>query len=149
MADFLQTTVDKFTFRIAKDRLYTSEGVWLLPTSSQRVRVGVTDYFQQHNGDIAFVNVKAAGTSLAAGDEFAGVETMKVTVELPSPIVGTIVEVNRALEVTPEIVNQEPYEKGWLVEIEPRDWQSDRVHLLDASAYLAVMQAEAEQELKS
>lgn len=152
MPDYLQTTIDKFTFRVAKDRLYTSDGVWLLPIqtpSLRRVRVGVTDFVQQHNGDVAFVNVKAGGTSLAAGDQFADMETMKVTVELPSPIAGTIVEVNRALEVTPEIVNQDPYEKGWLAEIEPRDWQADRPRLLDASAYLAVMQAQAQEEQKS
>ncbi len=149
MPDYLQTTIDKFTFRVAKDRLYTSDGVWLLAASASRVRVGVTDFFQQHNGDVAFVNVKGAGTSLAAGDEFADVETMKVTVGLPSPIGGRIVETNGALEVTPELVNEEPYEKGWLADIEPQDWQGDRARLLDASAYLKVMQAQAEEELKS
>ncbi len=149
MPDYLQTMIDKFTFRIAKNRLYTSDGVWLLPTSAQRVRVGVTDFFQQHNGDVAFVNVKAQGTNLSAGDEFADVETMKVTVGLPSPIAGTIVEVNQALQVRPEIVNQDPYEKGWLADIEPHDWQTDRTNLLDASAYLAAMQLQAEEELKS
>lgn len=149
MPDYLQTTIDKFTFRIAKDRLYTSDGVWLLPASAQRVRLGVSDFFQQHNGDVAFVNVKAPGTSLGAGDEFADIETMKVTVGLPSPIAGTIVEVNRGLELRPENVNQDPYETGWLADIEPRDWQADKTKLLDASAYLSVMQAQAEEELKS
>lgn len=150
MSDYFQTTIDKFTFRVAKDRFYTSDGIWLLPVASVgRVRVGVTDFFQQHNGDVAFVNVKAAGTNLAAGDEFADMETMKVTVGLPSPIAGTIAEANQALEVTPEIVNQDPYEKGWLADIEAGDWESDRTKLLDASAYLAVMRGQAEEELKS
>ncbi len=152
MPDYLQTTIYKFTFRVANDRLYSSDGVWLLPTqspSAQRVRIGVSDFFQQHNGDMAFVNVKAGGTSLAAGDEFADVETMKVTVELASPLAGTIIAVNKALAQTPEIVNQDPYENGWLAEIECRDWERDRRKLLDASAYLAVMQAQAEKELKS
>ena len=82
MLDYLQTTIDKFTFRVAKDRLYTAEGMWLLPVQdqgSQRVRIGVTDFFQQHNGDVAFANVKAVGVSLHAEDELAEMETMKVT----------------------------------------------------------------------
>jgi glycine cleavage system H protein len=152
MSDYLQTTIDKFTFRVAKDRLYTSDGVWILPIqaqSRQRVRIGVTDFFQQHNGDVAFANVQAPGTSLEAGDEFAEMETMKVNVGLPSPIAGTIVEVNKALELTPELVNQDSYEKGWLAVLEVTDWETDRAKLLDAPAYLAVMQAQAEEELKS
>ena len=116
---------------------------------SQRVRIGVTDFFQQHNGDVAFANVKAAGVNLHAEDELAEMETMKVTVDLPSPVAGIIVAVNKALEITPEVVNQDPYEKGWLGVIEVNDWEADRAKLLDAPAYLAVMYAQAEEELKS
>jgi glycine cleavage system H protein len=152
MAEYLQTTVDKFTFRVATDRLYTSDGVWILPQqseSSHRVRVGVTDFVQQHNGDVAFANVKPPGASLKVGDEFAELETMKVNVGLPSPISGSVLEINKALEVTPELINQDPYNKGWLAVIEAADWATDRSRLLDAQAYLAVMQAQAEEELKS
>lgn len=152
MPEYLQTTIDKFTFRVAKDRFYTADGVWLLPVqspSAQRVRVGVSDFFQQHNGDVAFVNVKGTGTSFNHGDELAEVETMKVNVSLPSPVGGTIVEVNPALELTPETVNKDPYGGGWLAEIEVHDWESERPKLFDAPAYLAVMQAQAEEELKS
>ncbi len=152
MRDYLETTIDKFTFRVAKDRFYTADGVWVLPLESQsslRVRVGVTDFFQQHNGDVAFANIKAPGSNLRNGDEFADVETMKVTVGLPSPVAGAIAEVNKALELAPESVNQDPYEKGWLAVISVSDWEAERAKLLDAAAYLAVMQAQAEEELKS
>lgn len=152
MSEYLQTTIDKFTFRVAKDRLYTADGVWLLPVqshSTQRVRVGVTDFFQQHNGDVAFVDVKGTGASFNNGEEFAEIETMKVNVSLPSPVAGTIAEVNPALELTPEVVNKDPYDKGWLAEIDVLQWEADRVWLLDAAAYLAVMQEQAEEELKS
>ncbi len=152
MPEYLQTTVDKFTFRVATDRLYSADGVWFLPLpggGAQRLRVGITDYFQQHNGDVAFANVKAPGTTLQAGDEFAELETMKVTISLPSPVAGSIAEINKALESTPELINQDPYEKGWLALIEPADWEVNRVKLLNASAYLATMQAQAEKELKS
>lgn len=152
MPDYMQTTIDKFTFRVATDRLYTVDGIWVFPIQSegpQRVRIGVTDYFQQRNGDVAFANVQAAGTTLNLADEFAEMETMKVTVGLPVPVAGIIVEVNEALEMTPEVVNEDPYEKGWLAAIEVSDWEVDRAKLLDAPAYLSIMQTQAEEELKS
>jgi len=152
MPEYLETTVDKFTFRVAKCRFYTSEGVWIEAARSDgpsHIRLGVTDYFQQHNGDVAFVTVKPPGTRLNSGDEFAEIESMKVTLELPSPVTGTIVEVNKALERTPELVNQDPYEQGWLATAESTDWETDRAKLLDATAYLATVESQAEEELKS
>jgi glycine cleavage system H protein len=152
MPDFLRTIVDKFTFLVATDRLYTSDGVWVVwvqPQGTSRVRVGVTDFMQQHHGDVAFASVKPPKTTLKAGDEFAEIETMKVTISLSSPVGGTIVEVNAALTLKPEIVNEDPYEKGWLAEIETANWEADRAKLLTPQAYMAVMQSQAEQELKS
>ncbi len=148
--EFLELTVDKFTFRVAADRLYSPEGFWVLSTDASgpgRVRVGVTDFMQQHSGDMAFVSVKAPGTTLAAGDDLAEIETVKVTLSLPAPVGGTVVEVNEALALTPEIVNQDPYGKGWLAVIETASWESDRARLLDPRGYLAHMQREVEQEL--
>ena len=66
---------------------------------------------------------------------------------LASPIAGEIVQVNAGLDPAPEIINQDPYEKGWLAVIQPSDWQADRRKLLDAAAYLAAMRSQAEEEL--
>jgi glycine cleavage system H protein len=147
---FLEQTVDKFTFRVATDRLYTPEGFWVLAMqagTSGRVRVGLTDFMQQRSGDMAFVSVKAPGTRLAAGDDLAEIETVKVTVSLPAPLGGTVVQVNEALELTPEVVNQDPYGRGWLAVIEVAKWEDERARLLDPAAYLAHMQREVEKEL--
>ncbi len=152
MPEFLRTTVDKFTFLVATDRLYTAEGVWVLwiqPQGSNRVRLGVSDFMQQHNGDVAFVSLKPTGTAINVGDEFGEIETMKVTIGVDSPVVGKIVQINEAFTPTPETINEDPYGKGWLAEIETTNWETDRAKLLDAKAYLAVMQAQAEEELKS
>ena len=127
MPEYLEMTADKFTFRVATDRLYTPQGVWILPEpDSNRVRVGLADYLQQHNGDVAFANVKPVGTRLAAGDQFAEIETIKAMVELHAPVSGTIVEVNAALNASPEVINQAPYEAGWLAVIEPAAWDEER-----------------------
>ena len=151
MSEYLETTVDKFIFRIVTDRLYSPDGVWAFWVESQgngQVRVGLTDYLQQLNGDVAFVHVKPVGTKLAAGDEIAEIETIKATVSLISPISGTVVEVNPDLELSPEIINQEPYGKGWLAVIEATNWEADRAKLLDPQAYLSAMRSHAEEELK-
>ena len=157
MPDFLEVTVDKFTFRVASDRFYTREGVWVQPSpltplpkgeGNHRVRIGLSDFLQQRSGDIAFAEVKPIGTTLTAGDEIASIETIKVNVALSSPISGKVVEVNPDMEIKPEVINQDPYGTGWLVVIEAADWDADRSRLLDASAYFEVVKAEAEEEMK-
>lgn len=149
MPELLRTTIDKFTFSVAVDRLYAPDGIWVQPQGANRVRLGATDYMQQHNGDVAFVTIKPAGTVLRAGDEFAEIETMKVTIEVASPVSGNVLRPNEAVAAKPELVNQDPYGEGWLAEIETTDWEADRTRLLDAKAYLAVVQADAEQEMKA
>lgn len=151
MSEFLETTVDKFIFRVATDRFYSRDGLWVLWTQPQggtRVRVGLSDYFQQSNGDVAFVTVKPKGTKLQVGGDLADLETIKITLALASPVSGAIVAVNEALEPTPELINQSPYDKGWLAEIDVTDWEAQRTALLDAKAYFAVMKAQAEEEVK-
>ncbi len=146
MPEYLEATFDKFTFRVATDRLYSPEGVWFQAQLDGRVRVGVSDFLQQHSGDVAFMNVKPPGTKLAAGDEFAEMETMKMNQGLTTPVAGTLAEVNRALDATPEIVNQDPFEKGWLALLAPESWDTAKAKLLDPQAYFTVMQAQVEQE---
>jgi glycine cleavage system H protein len=151
MSEYLETSVDKFIFRVATDRLYTSDGVWAFWLESEgngRVRVGLTDYLQQLNGDVAFAHIKPVGTKLTAGDEIAEIETIKATVSLITPVSGTLIEVNLDLELSPELINQEPYGKGWLAVLEVTDWEADRATLLDPQAYLSAMRSQAEEELK-
>ena len=151
MSEFLETTIDKFTFRVATDRLYSREGLWVvrLPLEGgNRVRVGLTDSLQQQSGDAAFVTVRPTGTRLWVGDDLADLETIKVILTLPSPVGGVIVAVNDALDLNPEFVNQSPYEKGWLAEIDAMDWEADRATLLDAKAWFAVMQSQVQAELE-
>ena len=145
MPDVLELTVDKFTFTVPTDRFYSDEGVWAL-ADSNGVKVGLSDYLQQSSGDMAFVTVRTVGSTLVFGQEMAQIETIKANVGLSSPVAGTIVEVNSALEDTPEIINSDPYGEGWLAVIEAQDWERDRTRLLDAPAYLARIKAQVEEE---
>ncbi len=147
MPGYLETTIDKFIFKVPIDRLFSADGVWV-QESGGRVRLGITDYQQQRGGDVAFVHLKPVGARLTAGEEFVEVETIKATVSFQSPVAGEIVEVNGALELAPETVNEDPYGKGWLAVIDAADWLAGRARLLDANGYLAAIRAQAEEELK-
>jgi glycine cleavage system H protein len=145
MPDYLETTVDKFVFRVATDRLYSAGGVWAM-AEGDRIRIGVTDFLQQRSGDVAFAEVRAEGRAVATGDEVATIETIKANVEVISPVSGAIAEVNQALAMTPEVINQEPYGEGWLAVIEAADWPKDRETLLGAEAYFDLMKGQAQEE---
>jgi glycine cleavage system H protein len=145
MPEFLETTVDKFIFRVATDRSYSAEGLWALE-EGDRVRIGLSDFLQQRSGDVAFAEVKPVGTSVAAGEEIATIETIKVDVSLTSPVTGEVVETNPALASTPEVINQDPYGAAWLAVLQVDDWEVSRTALLDAKTYFDHMKIQAEEE---
>jgi glycine cleavage system H protein len=145
MSEFLETTIDKFTFKVVTDRSYTDGHLWV-KWEDGLARIGLSDYIQQSSGDVAFAEPEPVGTHLAPGDDLGSVETIKVNLVLPSPISGVIKEVNPALEDRPELVNKDPYDEGWLVLVEATDWEADRAKLLDSESYFKMMKAEAEEE---
>ena len=147
MSEFLETSVDKFIFRVATDRFYNGEGVWAKEENG-RVRIGLSDFVQQRSGDVAFAEIKPVGTPLAFGDEVAIIETIKVNITFSSPVAGKVVEVNPAMAEAPEAINQDPFGEGWLAVIEPVDWVADRTRLVDPQAYFVRMKVEAEEEAK-
>ncbi len=142
MGEYLETTVDKFTFRVRVGYRYSEEGVWVdYRPETGTARVGLSDYRQQSSGDVAFVDLPDEGTRVAKGEETASIETIKVDLEVPAPFDGVVAGVNAALQDRPELINQEPYDAGWLVELRPAAWPA--AGLMEAEAYLAVMQAQA------
>ncbi len=142
--EYLQVRVDKFIFRVARDCRYSEAQVWARRDGS-RIRIGLTDYLQQKSGDVAFVSLKETGTTLAANDELAAVETIKVDLVIPCPLAGRIAATNVALAEHPELVNSDPYGEGWLVDIEPND-MADFEALASAETYAPRMKAHAELE---
>jgi glycine cleavage system H protein len=146
MPESLELTIDKFTFRVPTDRRYAAEGLWLQiePTGpAGRVRIGVTDFLQQRSGDAAFVDVRPAGTVLAAGEILVALETIKVTLEIPTPVAGTVVAINEALDLEPERFNQDPHGSGWLAVLDVPEAARHLAALLTPEAYLEVVRTEA------
>ena len=145
--DSIDITVDKFVFRFPGNLRYSDAGLWVR-RKENLIRIGLSDFAQQRNGDIAFANVTPAGSVLEAGDEIAGIETVKVDISLPSPMKGTIVEANSILEESPEWINQEPYGKGWIAVLRVEDPEQEMDKLLDAASYAKIAKQQAEAELK-
>jgi len=96
--------------------------------------VGITDYAQGSLGDITFVQLPKVGAMLKAGETFGVVESVKAASDLYAPISGTVTEVNRALDLKPELVNQAPYEGGWMMKMKVSD-PKETDGLLDAKGY--------------
>jgi glycine cleavage system H protein len=116
------------------DLKYTKEHEWTRDEGDGRVRVGITDYAQDALGDVVYVDIPETGTEVKAGQPFGEVESTKSVSDVYSPITGTVLERNGALEETPELVNQDPYGDGWMVAIEVSD-PSELDGLMDADGY--------------
>ncbi len=99
-----------------------------------RARIGITDYAQDQLGDVVYVELPAPGKSFAKGAAFGSVESVKAVSELYMPIGGKVVEINAALENSPELVNTSPYDQGWMIVIEPSQAE-DLKALLSVQTY--------------
>lgn len=121
---------------IHEELQYTKDHEWVRAVGDQgNVQVGITDFAQDALGDVVFVSLPAVGTTVAAGDVLGEIESTKSVSELYAPLNGAISAVNEALNDAPELVNNDPYTAGWIVEISSASGHED---LLDASAYRAL-----------
>jgi glycine cleavage system H protein len=126
---------------IPSDLRYTKEHDWARITDDV-LRVGITRYAADQLGDITMVELPREGDEVQKDDEFGSVESVKAVSAVYSPVSGTVVKVNEILEDNPEYINDDPYDVGWLVDIQMND-PSEAETLMDAAAYKAFV---AEQE---
>jgi len=116
-----------------KDLRYSEEHEWV-KVEDGKVRIGITHFAQSELGDIVFVELPHVGDEIKTDDPFGSVESVKTVSELYAPISGTVVEVNADLEDSPEFVNESPYEKAWMIVVEPAD-ASEVDKLMTAEQY--------------
>jgi glycine cleavage system H protein len=124
-----------------EDLKYTREHEWAR-LKGARVVVGITDFAQSQLGDVVYVELPAVGDEVKKGESFGVVESTKAVSELFAPVSGKVVEINEPLGEAPEAINEDPYEEGWMIAIEPSD-SKELSDLLDVKAYAALV---AEQE---
>ena len=116
---------------------YTKEHEWIRVEGEEAV-VGITDYAQSQLGDIVFVECETVGDALEAGETFGTIEAVKTVSDLYLPVAGEVLEFNEELEGEPELVNKDPYGKGWIVKIKISD-ETGLDGLLNADAYKAII----------
>lgn len=116
---------------------YTREHEWIRVEGDEIV-IGVTDFAQGELGDVVFIEIETEGETLSRGDTFGTIEAVKTVSDLYMPVDGEVLEVNAALEDTPELVNSEPYGDGWMVRVKLSD-SAQLDELLDAEAYRSLI----------
>ncbi|MEM8965277.1 MAG: glycine cleavage system protein GcvH [Bacteroidota bacterium] len=99
---------------------YTKDHEWIR-VEGDEAYIGITDFAQQELGDIVYVEIETEGEELEPGEVFGTVEAVKTVSDLFMPVAGTVLEVNSELENAPELVNEEPYEQGWMIKIKLSD----------------------------
>ena len=115
---------------------YTKDHEWIL-VDGEICTVGITDYAQGELGDVVFVELPPVGKILKEHDSFGTIEAVKAVSDLYAPVTGAVTEVNKDLEGTPELVNKDPYGKGWMIKIKLSN-PSEVASLLDSAGYKAL-----------
>ena len=123
-------------FFIPENLYYTEEHEWVLIEDNGQVKIGITDYAQQKLHEIVFVDFPSKDVNVKQGDPMGTAESVKAVSEVFSPISGQIVEGNDELILSPELVNQDPYGKGWIAIIKPTNFESERKKLMTQKEYL-------------
>ncbi|QPI66077.1 glycine cleavage system protein GcvH [Vreelandella venusta] len=119
---------------------YAESHEWVLDHHDGTVTIGITDHAQEALGDVVFVELPEVGQALSKGQEFGVIESVKAASDLYSPVNGEVIEVNEALEDSPETVNEAPYEGGWIMKVRLTDTAFEG--LLDADAYQATLSSD-------
>lgn len=116
---------------------YTKDHEWIRVEGTTGT-VGITDHAQGELGDVVFVELPAAGRSVKQGESFGTIEAVKAVSDLYAPVSGSVTDVNPDLNGTPELVNKDPYGKGWMVKIQLSK-PDELKNLLDAAAYSSML----------
>lgn len=127
---------------VPDDLRYTEDHEWLRRGGdSDEVTIGITDFAQEQVGDVVYLELPSPGTPLTAGEPFAEIESAKTVAELFAPITGELIEANSEIEERPELVNESPYDEGWIVRVRLAD-PAELDGLMDAAAYVAQLPEE-------
>lgn len=119
---------------IPDNLLFTEEHEWLRIVNDDTAIIGITDFAQEQLGDIVSIELPSVDEHVVAGDEFGNLESINASSELYSPVSGQVIEINSELLDQPELINQSPYDDGWMIKIKLEDL-SETHGLMDSEAY--------------
>ncbi len=126
-------------YRIIEGLYYSKEHEWAKIEKTGKVRIGITDYAQETLHEIIFVEIVSTGTKVKQMEMIGTVESIKAVSDVFSPISGEVIDVNEDLSMKPELINQDPYEKGWIVLLDPNNLENDLSQLMSANEYEATL----------
>jgi len=137
---------DKFAFRVPKDKgfYFNENDVWAY-VAGNKARIGVTDFVQKSLSDIMFFDPPEIGNEIEQFEEAGSIESGKAVFEVVSPVGGTITAVNEKLLDMPELINQNPYELGWIAELELSDFESDQDLLREFDEYFPILKRKVDE----
>jgi glycine cleavage system H protein len=125
------------------DRKYSKEHEWAKVGTDGRITVGITHFAQDQLGDVVYLDLPSAGAALTQFQKFGEVESVKAVSDLFSPISGEVMEVNQEIIDHPEVVNDDPFEKGWLVVVKSDVSEQEMENLLTSEQYDSFLESEA------
>ncbi|HAQ64333.1 MAG TPA: glycine cleavage system protein H [Bacteroidales bacterium] len=135
----------KFIFRVpGNPQIYFNENDCWAYVIGNRARIGVTDFVQQNLSDILYFTPPEIGAEIDQFGEVGEIESSKSVFELISPVTGKVISVNKTLEQKPELINENPYESGWVAEIELTDFESDKELLIGFDKYFEIIKKKVE-----
>lgn len=137
---------DKFVFRVPTDSgfYFNENDVWVF-VEGNRARIGVTDFVQKSLSDIMFFDPPSVGAEIEQFDEAGSLESGKAVFEIVCPVSGTVTAVNERIVNEPELINKNPYEEGWIAELELTDFDGDRELLHDLDGYFPIMKRKVDE----
>jgi glycine cleavage system H protein len=147
MGEFLETTYEKFIFKVKLGYLYSKEEFWA-NIQDGIATIGLTDFMQKAKGDVAFLETVEQGSEVKQGQEIGTIETIKATFAIISPVSGKVVEVNPEIDSSPYLINHDPYGGGWIYRIALSDPEGVKSQLMAAEKYFELMKDKVTQEAK-
>jgi len=124
------------------DLKFSKDHTWV-KIEDGKALIGVTDYAQNELGDVVFIEFPDIGQEFNQGESFGVIESVKAVSDLHAPIGGKVVEINEELQDAPEIVNSDPFDKGWIIAIEATDASAEAESLMDEAAYIKYTEEES------
>jgi len=145
--DYREYIYDKFIFKVKNGIYYHKDGCWV-KIEGNIATVGVSDFFQTLNGDIASVSLYGTDVNIVQNEPVGDIETMKVSVEIISPVSGKITEHNTKIDEAADLINSDPFGEGWLLKAELKNFEIDKLNLMNSDEYFDYMKSRVDEEGK-
>lgn len=145
--EYYEVMVDKFILKVPKAGYVFNENDFWAKVKGDTAKIGITDYVQTNVGDIMYVELPEIGTEISQFDDVCSFESSKTLLSAVSPVSGTVTGVNEKVLESPQLLNEDPYGEGWLIEIKLNNFEEDRELLMEGQEYFEKMKAKAQKDI--